>query len=54
MYMSVLPACMHVHHIHEHALGMSDGPELELLMIVSHHVGTGDPSLVLCKSNKCS
>lgn len=28
-------------------------PELELQMVVSHSVGTGTPSQVLCKSAKC-
>jgi hypothetical protein len=31
-----------------------DPQELELQMVVSHHVGVGEQTWVLCKSNKCS
>jgi hypothetical protein len=32
----------------------SDCLELELQMVVSHHVDAGNQTQVLCKSNKCS
>jgi hypothetical protein len=31
----------------------SDALVLQLLMVVSHHVGAGNRTLILCKSNKC-
>lgn len=31
-----------------------DSLELELCMVVSHCVGVGNQTLVLCKNNKCS
>lgn len=45
MCMSVLPARMCAHQVH--ALGeykVSDLLELELWMILSHHVGAGNPT----------
>lgn len=32
---------------------MSDPLELELQIVVNHHVGAGKKAGVLCKSNKC-
>lgn len=31
-----------------------DAPDLELWIVVSHHVGSGNNNMVCCKSNKCS
>jgi hypothetical protein len=46
MCMNVLPTCVYVHHVRP--------LELEFQAVVSHHVGAGELSLVLCRSSKCS
>lgn len=56
MCMRVLPACMHMHHVNascpqsleEHRV--SDPLEPELWMTVSHHVGAGKRTQVLCRT----
>jgi hypothetical protein len=48
---------MYAHHVHavpSEPEQESDSLELELKMIVSHHVGAGNQTQVFCKSNKCS
>lgn len=49
MCRNVLPACIYAHHI-----GLLDLLELESGMAVSHHVGSGNKTRVLCKSSRCS
>lgn len=49
--------CMSVHHVQSIRRGQeitSDHQELELQVGVSHRVGTGNQSLVLCKSSNFS
>lgn len=56
MYMSILPACMSVHHVPVKCLyrseKVSNTLELELRMVVSHHVSAKNQTQVLCM-NKC-
>jgi hypothetical protein len=55
MNMDVLPACMSVYHGACRGQNkVSDILELELQMVVSHHVGAEAQTQVLYKSNKCS
>lgn len=58
MCVSVLPACVCVHHVCALYLRRSgEGSEpldLELRMAVSHQMGTWNRILVLCMSNKRS
>jgi hypothetical protein len=57
MCMGVLPTCMLVHHVvtaHRQQKRAFDFLELELEVIVYHHVCTENQTWVLCKSSKCS
>lgn len=58
-YFMCMIFCLHVYlHIAGGAHGDQkmalDSLELVLQTIVSHHVGTGNPTQSLCKSNNCS
>ena len=53
MRLSVLPAPMHAFLPAEARARHQDALALELLMVVSHHVGAGKQAQVLCKSDKC-
>lgn len=48
---NVLPACMSVQSPQKQKTAL-DPPELELQTVVSHHVGPGKQTSVLCKSNQ--
>ena len=56
MHIDVLPTCVPVHKCMPDACGnqktVLDPLELELQKVVSHHVGTGNQTQVLCK-NEC-
>lgn len=58
MCISVVPACMDVCHMRAWYLRVQkreqDPLELELGIFVSHCMGSGSQSCVLCKSYKCS
>lgn len=49
-YMSV---CIYVHYVCSRCLWRSDALELELSVVLSHHVGAGTCTYVLCKSSQC-
>lgn len=49
-YMSV---CIYVHYVCSRCLWRSDALELELSVVLSHHVGVGTCTYVLCKSSQC-
>jgi hypothetical protein len=53
MCMSVLPACMSVHHAWclQKTEEVSDALDLKLQMVMSHHVGAGNQTRVLYKSS---
>lgn len=57
-FMSVLPACMSMYHMSIWCPQRSEesvkAPGSVLQEIVSHHVGTGNRILVLCKSRRLS
>lgn len=55
--MSVLHACIWLHHIHAWCLkklGSLNPLVLLSLMVVNHSVGNGNLNQILCQSNKCS
>ena len=63
MCMSVLHASEYAHYMLAcylwrseglHAYCLLDSLEVELQRVVSHHVGAGDRTQVLCKNNRCS
>lgn len=51
MYVSVLPSCTFMYHMC--ALSV-EALEMELQIVVSHHVGARKQTQVLHKSSKCS
>lgn len=57
VFMFILLACTYVYLVHAWCpwrLEGIDSLELQLRMLVNHHVGAGNVTHVLCKSNKCS
>jgi hypothetical protein len=56
MCMNVLPASIYVHHVHACYLRQSEGGfdslELEMRMVMNHHVGGIKPGS--CAGSKCS
>jgi hypothetical protein len=49
--------CMYVHHVMQFLGKPEEGsslPELELQMVVCHHMGAGIGSAAFCRSNTCS
>lgn len=54
MCISILLACMYVHHVHSTGRDLLDFLELELGVAVSRHVCTGNWTWFLCESSKCS
>lgn len=59
MHMNILPVYMSVYHVHAmHGICRNQKPMLEILgaewqMLVSHPVGAGNRTQVLCKNNRC-
>lgn len=51
IYTSVLPVCMCACSVHGDQKRVQDPLELELRMFVSHNVGVGNGTWVLCRSS---